>query len=149
MSPSRLAPPVARNIYPNALAVRQLDTSDLPSQCQSTCQVMNTITNCGSSLSCICVSSLGTQLQTCMNCLIAAEPSVSTDANSAMDAWDEACGASLTLNSGSTSTSASGSTATSSGSIPVTGGTGNALGMKAATGIFGLVVVVACGFIIL
>jgi hypothetical protein len=46
MPPLRLAPPasVARDVSPNALAVRQVNTSDLPSQCQNTCQVVNTIT---------------------------------------------------------------------------------------------------------
>ncbi|KAG2144424.1 uncharacterized protein EDB93DRAFT_1153461 [Suillus bovinus] len=91
------APPVARNGSPNALAVRQVNTSDLPSQCQSTCQVINTISDCANSLSCICVSSIGTQLQSCMDCLVVAEPSASIDANSAIDSWNEACGGSLTV----------------------------------------------------
>ncbi|KAG2346230.1 hypothetical protein BDR05DRAFT_71032 [Suillus weaverae] len=152
MSALRLAPPVVRNVSPNALAVRQVNTSDLPSQCQNTCQVVNTMTNCGTSLSCICVSSLGTQLQTCMDCLVAAEPSVSTSANSAIDSWNQACGGSLTLTSGSTSTSttaASSSTATSSGNSPLTSKTGDAVGMKAVTGALGLVFAIACGIFIL
>ncbi|KAG1758216.1 hypothetical protein EDD22DRAFT_214551 [Suillus occidentalis] len=93
------APPasVARDVSPNALAVRQVNTSDLPSQCQTSCQVVNTISDCGSSLSCICASTIGTQLQSCMSCLVSAEPSASTDANSAISSWNEACGGSLTV----------------------------------------------------
>ncbi|KIK32080.1 hypothetical protein CY34DRAFT_19311 [Suillus luteus UH-Slu-Lm8-n1] len=153
------APPasVVRDVSPNALAVRQVNTSDLPSQCQNTCQVVNTITNCGSSLSCVCASTIGTQLQSCMSCLVSAEPSASTDANSAMNSWDEACGGSLTLTSGSTSTSttatssstATSSTTTSGGSGPGIAKTGNAVGMKTAIGALGLVVSIACGIIIL
>ncbi|KAG1897849.1 uncharacterized protein F5891DRAFT_1046419 [Suillus fuscotomentosus] len=149
------APPVARNVYSNALAVRQVNTSDLPSQCQSTCQVINTISDCDNSLSCICGSSIGTQLQTCMDCLVTAEPSASTDADSAIDGWNEACGGSLTLASGQTSTSTSAaksSTATgsssSSGSSPFVTKTGDAMSMK-AIGALGLVVSIACGIIIL
>lgn len=154
------APPasVARDVSPNALAVRQVNTSDLPSQCQTKCQVVNTISDCGTSLSCICASSIGTQLQSCMSCLVAAEPSASTDANSAIDSWNEACGGSLTLTGGSTSTSttaassstsAASSTATSGGSSPGITKTGNAVGMKTAIGALGLVVSIACGIIIL
>ncbi|KAG2037089.1 hypothetical protein BDR03DRAFT_1011010 [Suillus americanus] len=152
------APPFVRDVSPNTLAVRQVDTSDLPSQCQSTCQVVNTMTtspqNCGTSLSCICVSSLGTQLQTCMDCVVAAEPDTSTDANSAIESWNEACGGSLTLTSGSTSTSttatkSSTAATSSSSSNPFTSKTGDAVGMKTAIGALGLVVAVACGIIIL
>ncbi|KAG1880895.1 hypothetical protein F4604DRAFT_1748643 [Suillus subluteus] len=151
------APPFVRDVSPNALAVRQVDTSDLPSQCQSTCQVINTMTNCGSSLSCICASSLGTQLQTCMDCVVAAEPSASTDADSAIESWNEACGGSLTLTSGSTSTSttatksstATTATSSSSSSNPFISKTGDAVGTKTAIGALGLVVAIACGIIIL
>ncbi|KAG1869293.1 hypothetical protein C8R48DRAFT_771444 [Suillus tomentosus] len=148
------APPVARNVHPNALVVRQVNTSDLPSQCQSTCQVINTISDCDNSLSCICVSSIGTQLQTCMDCLVTAEPSASTDAESAIEGWNEACGGSLTLASGQTSTSTSAaksSTATgssSSGSSPFVTKTGDAMSMK-AIGALGLVISITCGIIIL
>ncbi|KAG1796450.1 uncharacterized protein HD556DRAFT_1441749 [Suillus plorans] len=127
------APPVARNVQANALAVRQ---------------------DCDNSLSCICVSTIGTQLQTCMDCLVTAEPSASTDADSAIDSWNEACGGSLTLPSGQTSTSTSAaksSTATgsSSGSSPFVTKTGDAMSIKTAIGALGLIVSIACGIIIL
>ncbi|KAG2119299.1 hypothetical protein DEU56DRAFT_918662 [Suillus clintonianus] len=148
------APPIVPYISSNTLAVRQVNTTDLPSQCQTTCQVINTISDCGSTLSCICVSSIGTQLQTCMNCLVAADPTVSIDANSAIESWNEACGGSLSLTSGSTSSStatasSSTSTASSSSSNPFINKTGGAVNMKAATVAFGLVVAIACGIIIL
>ncbi|KAG1824811.1 uncharacterized protein BJ212DRAFT_1322545 [Suillus subaureus] len=113
------------------------------------------MTNCGTSLSCICASSIGTELQSCMNCIVAAEPSDSTEANSAIESWNEACGGSLTLTSGSTSTSTTtskGSTATttsSGSSSPFTSKTGDAVGMKTAIGALGLVVAIACGIMIL
>lgn len=160
------APPasVARDVPPNALAVRQVNTSDLPSQCQTTCQVVNTISDCGSSLSCVCASTIGTELQSCMSCLVSVEPSASTDANSAISSWNEACGGSLTLTGGSTSTSstatsshssaATSSTATSTSTTSGVSGpgiakTGNAVGMKTTIGALGLIVSIACGIIIL
>jgi hypothetical protein len=44
MFPSCPVYPVARDASPNSLAVRQVDTSDLPAQCQTSCQVINTMT---------------------------------------------------------------------------------------------------------
>ncbi|KAJ8594200.1 hypothetical protein M405DRAFT_858323 [Rhizopogon salebrosus TDB-379] len=162
--------PVARDASPNSLAVRQVDTSDLPAQCQTSCQVINTMTNCGSSLSCICATSIGSQLQSCMSCLTEAEPSVQSDAQSSISSWNEACNGDLTLSGGSASsstglssgssttslgisaTATSGSTtatSSSSSSNPLGGKTGGALGMKAVTGAFGVAVAIACGVLIL
>lgn len=146
-------PPVARSVSPNALAARQVSTSQLPSQCQSTCQVVNTINNCNSDLSCICGSSIGTQLETCLNCVVLAEPDANSEAQSVIESWNEACNGTLTLSSGSTSTSttAKGSTATSSSSStsnPFVSKTGDAVGVRGAIGALGLVVAIACGAII-
>ncbi|KAG2131143.1 hypothetical protein BD769DRAFT_1386829 [Suillus cothurnatus] len=150
-------PPVARSVSPNALAARQVSTSQLPSQCQSTCQVVNTINtsskNCSSDLSCICGSSIGTQLETCLNCVVLAEPDANSEAQSVIESWNEACNGTLTLSSGSTSTSttAKGSTATSSSSStsnPFVSKTGDAVGVRGAIGALGLVVAIACGAII-
>ncbi|KAG0694623.1 hypothetical protein DFH29DRAFT_959327 [Suillus ampliporus] len=161
--------PAARDVSPRALAVRQVDTSDLPSQCQSSCQVINTITDCGSTLSCICVSSVGTDLQSCMNCLVAAEPSVETDAQSAIDNWNVACGGSLTLTDGSSTITASGSASTQSSSASTKSsststkttstsstsssnplvGNGGVVGINAATGAIGLAIAIACGILVL
>ncbi|KAG2071195.1 hypothetical protein BDR04DRAFT_515686 [Suillus decipiens] len=147
------APPVARNVSPNTLAVRQVNTSDLPSQCQTTCQVINTMTDCGTSLSCICVSSIGTQLQSCLDCLVAAEPSALSDADTAINNWDQACGGDFTVTlSSSTSTTSESSTATSTGSSssnPFVTKTGDAVGMKTAIGALGLTVAIACSVIVL
>jgi hypothetical protein len=110
----RLVPPVARSVSPNALAARQVSTSQLPSQCQSTCQVVNTINvstpetqasdiaqtsskNCNSDLSCICGSSIGTQLETCLNCVVLAEPDANSEAQSVIESWNEACNGTLTV----------------------------------------------------
>ncbi|OAX38227.1 hypothetical protein K503DRAFT_866294 [Rhizopogon vinicolor AM-OR11-026] len=162
--------PVARDASPNALAARQVDTGSLPAQCQTSCQVVNTMTNCDSSLSCICTSSIGSQLQSCMSCLTETEPSVQSDAQSSLDSWNEACGGTLSLSGGSTSptstssgsglaTLASSSTTTtsstttasssSSSSNPFSGSTGGAVGMRTITGAFGLAVAIACGILIL
>ncbi|KAG2355824.1 hypothetical protein BDR07DRAFT_1492698 [Suillus spraguei] len=140
------APPVARNVSPNTLAVRQVTTSDLPSQCQTTCQVINTMNDCGTSLSCICVSSIGTQLQSCLDCIVAAEPSSLSDADTAINSWNKpAMEISLLRSTSTTSTS---STATST-SNPFVTKTGDAVGMKTAIGALGLAVAIACSVIVL
>ncbi|KAG0694621.1 hypothetical protein DFH29DRAFT_959312 [Suillus ampliporus] len=136
------ASPAAHDVSPNALAVRQISTSGLPSQCQSSCQVVNTITNCGTSVSCVCASSVGPDLQSCMNCLVAADPAVQTDAQSVIDSWNEGCGGSLSLNGGSSTTTASSSASAETTSSGV-------VGMKAATGAIGLAVIIACSILIL
>ncbi|KAG1734911.1 uncharacterized protein EDB91DRAFT_576255 [Suillus paluster] len=163
------AAPLARDVSPNALAIRQDSTSELPSQCQSICQVVDTITTCSTTVSCICASAIGPELQSCLVCVVAAEPSTQTEAQSALDSWNEACGGSLTLTSGnstvtasgsstvttggSSTTSASSTTSTkttstsSSGSSPLVGG--GVVGMKAATGAFSLAVAIVCGILIL
>ncbi|KAN0078068.1 hypothetical protein V8E55_010125 [Tylopilus felleus] len=108
----------------NGLAVRQsFNPGDLPPACQSSCQVINTMENCDSStqaLSCICASSIGSQLQQCMNCLVSNVPSVQSEAQSALDSWNQECGGKLSLTGGSTGGSSGGS---SSGTVPApTGG---------------------------
>ncbi|KAF9221192.1 hypothetical protein BS17DRAFT_284180 [Gyrodon lividus] len=87
-----------RDAPPTALVARQtFDPSSLPPACQSPCGVINTMTNCGSSISCLCASSVGSELQQCMSCLVSSEPTVQSDAQSAIDSWNQACGGSLTV----------------------------------------------------
>ena len=53
--------------------------------------------DCSSSLTCICTSTIGSELQSCMSCLTEADPSVETDAQSSLDSWNQACGGSLSV----------------------------------------------------
>jgi len=97
------------------------DPSNLPPACQSPCLVINTMTNCATSLSCLCTSTIGNNLQTCMDCLVTVVPSVQVDAQSALDAFNEGCAgtgvSSLTLSSGLATSTA----ATPSAGSPTTG----------------------------
>ncbi|KIJ19612.1 hypothetical protein PAXINDRAFT_96892 [Paxillus involutus ATCC 200175] len=115
-----------RDVSPNSLVVRQtFDPSSLPTACQSPCEVINTMTNCGSSISCICATTVGSELQQCMSCLVSADPSVQSSALSALDSWNQACGGTLSLTGGSSSggsTTSGGSSGGSTGGS--TGGTG-------------------------
>ncbi|KIL00161.1 hypothetical protein PAXRUDRAFT_821954 [Paxillus rubicundulus Ve08.2h10] len=116
---SQVAP---RDTSPNGLVVRQtFDPSSLPAACQAPCEVINTMTNCGSSITCICATAVGTELQQCMSCLASAEPSAASEAQSALDSWNEACGGTFSLSGGSTS---GGSTTTGGASGGSSGGTG-------------------------
>ncbi|KAI5986715.1 hypothetical protein EDC04DRAFT_2824220 [Pisolithus marmoratus] len=126
----------------NALVPRQssFDPSDLPSQCQSPCQVISTMSSssCDTSLTCLCASSIASELQTCMTCLAQAEPSVETSAQSALSSYNEACGTSLSLgtSSGSGGSSATTTAAGSSSTGNAFGKAGSALGLKVTTGGF-------------
>ncbi|KAF9244481.1 hypothetical protein BU15DRAFT_71466 [Melanogaster broomeanus] len=94
----------AGNTSPNGLVVRQaFDPSSLPTACQDPCNVINTMTDCGSSTSCICASTVGSELQQCMSCLVSADPDVQSSAQGAIDSWNELCGGSLTISGGSSS----------------------------------------------
>jgi hypothetical protein len=56
--------------------------------------------NCESSadsLTCMCASSIGSQLQSCMICVTKAEPSVQSEAQSSLDSWNEACSGNLSV----------------------------------------------------
>ncbi|KAN0078065.1 hypothetical protein V8E55_010122 [Tylopilus felleus] len=104
----------------NDLAVRQsFDPIDPPVACQSSCQVVNTLDNCNESTTCICASSLGSQLQQCMNCFVSNVPSVQIEAQNVLDDWNQECGGELFLTSGSASGSGSGS---SSGTVLTSAG---------------------------
>ena len=52
--------------------------------------------NCAS-LSCTCETGNGSELQQCMTCLVDAEPTVQSTAQSALDSWNEACNGDLTV----------------------------------------------------
>ncbi|KAI6039409.1 hypothetical protein EDC04DRAFT_2685925 [Pisolithus marmoratus] len=137
----------------NALASRQssFDPSDLPSQCQSPCQVISTMSSssCDTSLTCLCASSIASELQTCMTCLVEAEPTVESSAQSALSSYNQACGTSLSLSTSSGSGSSSATTtaagSSSTGSSSTFGKTGSALGLKVTTG--GFVVGVAAALL--
>ncbi|KAG9312446.1 hypothetical protein JVU11DRAFT_6830 [Chiua virens] len=99
----------------SGLAVRQSpgnDTGDLPPACQSSCEVINTLSNCATT-SCKCTTSIGSQFQDCANCLVSSTPSVESSAQSAIDNWNQACNGNLKL-SGSSGSSSSGSNSGSS-----------------------------------
>ncbi|KAH7915763.1 hypothetical protein BJ138DRAFT_1176223 [Hygrophoropsis aurantiaca] len=123
---------VAPNASPagsNGLAARQssgFDPSSLPPQCQSPCQVINTMQSCSSSLSCLCASSIGTNLAACMNCMAAATLSVASQAQSALDSWNEACSGSLSVSAGGSSPTGTTGGSTTGGSTggSTTGNTG-------------------------
>ncbi|KAL4072117.1 hypothetical protein J3A83DRAFT_2976199 [Scleroderma citrinum] len=80
----------------NALAARQssYDPSGLPAVCQSACGVITDMTmSCSADLACLCSHSI----QTCMTCIARYEPSSTTDAQSALESYNQACGTSLTV----------------------------------------------------
>ncbi|KIL00170.1 hypothetical protein PAXRUDRAFT_821964 [Paxillus rubicundulus Ve08.2h10] len=142
----------------NDLVVRQISTSGLPAACQTPCNVINTITNCGDNISCICTSSVGSELQQCLNCLVAADPSVDGQAQAVINTWNEACGGSLTLSGGSSSSgtpstsspSSGGLTSGSGGSAPGTAPKlGSATGLKTADIFVGIVTAFVGGFVVL
>ncbi|EIW78095.1 hypothetical protein CONPUDRAFT_75818 [Coniophora puteana RWD-64-598 SS2] len=139
---------LASAAYPvNEHFARQLSTGDLPSQCQSPCGVINSIT-------------------TCLNCLASADPTVAEEASSAIDTFNQGCagqgagsltapaggssptstapssGSSSGSSSGGSSSSgdSSGSSGSGSSSNPLGGKTGGASGLVATSG---LAVVVA------
>lgn len=121
--------------------------------------------SCDTSLSCLCASSISSELQTCMSCLVEAEPTVESSAQSALSSYNDACGTSLSLSSSGGSSSGSGSssvstattaaaasasTGSSSSSSPFTK-SGGALGLKATAGSFvvGITAAVLGAFMVL
>ncbi|KIM60991.1 hypothetical protein SCLCIDRAFT_26166 [Scleroderma citrinum Foug A] len=109
----------------NALGARQtgFDPSQLPSQCQSSCSVITQMSSasCETDLSCLCSSSISSGLQSCMTCLVKAEPSVESSASGALTSYNEACGTSLSIGSssgGSSGGSSSGGSSSASASSP-------------------------------
>ncbi|KIJ19601.1 hypothetical protein PAXINDRAFT_96882 [Paxillus involutus ATCC 200175] len=162
----------------NDLVVRQISTTDLPPACQAPCNVINTITVCGDSISCICASSIGPVLQQCLNCLVAAAPSVYGEAQTSINDWNEACGGHLTVRrsslsfvvkstnislalerqlSGGSSSSGTTSTSTPSTSTPSSGGSapgtapklGSATDLKTAGVFVGIVTAFVGGLMVL
>ncbi|KAH9943608.1 hypothetical protein B0H21DRAFT_748677 [Amylocystis lapponica] len=61
----------------SSLLPRQTDggisSGDVPSQCQSSCTVIDTVQACADD-TCICTSSVVLDLQTCFDCVLSAEP---------------------------------------------------------------------------
>ncbi|KAL4062437.1 hypothetical protein V8B97DRAFT_1891925, partial [Scleroderma yunnanense] len=135
----------ARSDVSNALGARQtgFDPSQLPSQCQSPCGVISEMSSstCETDLSCICSSSISSGLETCMTCLVKAEPSVETSASQALQSYNEACGTSLALGSSSGGSSggsssggsSSGSSATGSSSPAATSASSGSSGSTGST----------------
>ncbi|KAN0078066.1 hypothetical protein V8E55_010123 [Tylopilus felleus] len=95
----------------DSIAVRQsFNLDNPPVACQSSCQVLDTIDKCPQNqfASCYCASSIGSQLQQCMNCFVGNLPSVQSDAQSVLNGWNQDCGGELSLTSGSTGGSSGG-----------------------------------------
>ncbi|KAN0078062.1 hypothetical protein V8E55_010119 [Tylopilus felleus] len=114
----------------NGLAVRQsVDFGDPPVACQSSCQVVNTMGNCDENTTCICASSLGSQLQQCMNCFVSNLPSVQSEAQSVLDSWNQDCGGELSVRSHACLTTSEVIAGLSSGTVPApTGGSSSSSG---------------------
>ncbi|KIJ57831.1 hypothetical protein HYDPIDRAFT_120293 [Hydnomerulius pinastri MD-312] len=54
-----------------------INPSDVPSQCQSTCNPVVTVSNTCSLASC-CTNTIGSEAETCANCIVAADPTTGT-----------------------------------------------------------------------
>jgi len=117
-----------------ALARRQstsgIDPSEFPSKCQSGCtSILNTIEAC-TGLSCICTSSNLNGIQSCINCVVATDPStLQSVGQSVLDTYNTDCAGegvgSLTLGSATgTGSSSPSSTGSSSSGIKKTGAAG-------------------------
>ncbi|KAH7921309.1 hypothetical protein BV22DRAFT_1132365 [Leucogyrophana mollusca] len=164
------AVPNAATVGTNALAGRQSggignDPSFWPSQCRSICQVIITMQNCDGDLSCLCTSSMGSQLNSCLNCFSSADPSVKDTAQSILEDYQDECSSGSSGSSGGSSGSSGGSSGSSGGSSGSSGGSsqnggsgggnpfggkGGATGLKAAFGMaVGLAFSVVCSLFIL
>ncbi|KAF8435491.1 hypothetical protein L210DRAFT_3694919 [Boletus edulis BED1] len=104
----------------NALVARQ--GINTPSACQSPCQVLATMANCGGDLSCVCAASVGNQLVQCLDCVVNVDSALQSTAQASISGWNEGCNGTLTLSSGSSSSSSSSSGSQSGGAIALTAG---------------------------
>lgn len=128
-------------VSPAAIVARQsTDVPTTPTQCQSSCAALKTLTSCGSDLKCMCTNAIGEGIVSCGECGISymsGDPSLSTYKNqfqSAVNAYANACteagykigpfiidggsssGSGGSSGSGTSAGSRSSTTATSSGS---------------------------------
>ena len=63
---------------------------------------LNPVQNCDSSIqfaSCFCASSIGSQLQQCMDCIVSNAPSVQSEAQAELDSWNQECSGKLSVSS--------------------------------------------------
>ncbi|KZP10306.1 hypothetical protein FIBSPDRAFT_899820 [Athelia psychrophila] len=140
-----------------SLTRRQTSTGDIPSACQSGCDAVTTsLENCDSAsdpLACVCAASSISAVQSCVNCLIAVDPSSSAlesaGANlvSTVNTECSAKGApTLTVPGSAAATGSSAPAATASGSSSGSSSSvKNSSSANAATGIPGLVGLAALG----
>ncbi|EGN97562.1 hypothetical protein SERLA73DRAFT_184315 [Serpula lacrymans var. lacrymans S7.3] len=132
---------ITNNLPAHAVARQTtgFDPSALPQACQSPCQVINTMTGCADT-TCLCTTSVGSNLESCMDCLVSSVPSVQPDAQSALDSFNEACAgttgfSSLTLSASGSATPSAGSTTSESVSAagPTTSNPASVSGSSAPT----------------
>ncbi|EIM84890.1 uncharacterized protein STEHIDRAFT_169763 [Stereum hirsutum FP-91666 SS1] len=114
---SRRSPFLPLGISGTSLVRRQVDPSDIPTECQSACtSPLNSINSCVTA-ECGCTTSIASGLEDCINCVVDLDPTSDNieSGQETLDAYDEVCSesdipvGSLTVTADPSDSSATGS----------------------------------------
>ncbi|EIW81416.1 hypothetical protein CONPUDRAFT_90354 [Coniophora puteana RWD-64-598 SS2] len=99
----------------------QIGVTNIPDQCQSTCNFVGSLSDCGTNASCFCSSNVTNNFQSCMNCIAAANSSLESEVSAAVSGYNDGCG-----KLGAPSVTVSSSNSSSVKTMPGTGSTSTA-----------------------